>query len=413
VAIDASAPTPAQARAVIEALRAGIASTGVSEIFTSGQARILNAFGKLLDNQRGALAIEGGYGQGKTHLLKHLASLARRRGYVVSLVPLSKETPFNHWWHVYAAAIQEATTPEGPPGSLEALLRRHRWPDEPIQQLHAFAEANLHPRLPALLAAYYQAKDPEVEFLLAGDLLGQPVTNAAIAAAYRAATGERVKLPPARLQQTGLDYFRLTARLFELSGYTGWLILFDEFELVCKLGTHARGRAYANLHTFLRNRPLSGLERVIVAVTLIDQMTSDYLVGGKEDITRVPSHFRGRAMPELAADAERTIRWLVQSKKPLAPLSAGEVDGVLDRIAGLHELAYGWQRPEGRFYVPQLSAAERMRTRVRFCVETLDLTRLYGETPQVETREAPLEALHEDEEIFTVPEEVTVIEVEL
>src|SRR5690348_12659587 len=83
--------SPRAARAVIEALRAGIASTAVSEIFASSQSRILAAFGKLLDQQRGALAIEGGYGQGKTHLLKHLASLARRRGCVVSLLPLSKE----------------------------------------------------------------------------------------------------------------------------------------------------------------------------------------------------------------------------------------------------------------------------------------------------------------------------------
>src|SRR5436305_4004794 len=307
---DAGDISPPAARAVIEALRAGIASTAVSEIFASSQGRILNAFGKLLDQQRGALAIEGGYGQGKTHLLKHLASLARRRGCVVSLLPLSKETPFNHWWHVYAAAIQQATTPDG--GSIEARLRRHRWADDPIQQLHDFAQANLHPRLSALLAAYYQTSDPEVQSLLAGDLLGQPLTNAAIAGAYRAATGERVKLPPARLQHTGLDYFRLMARLFELSGYTGWVVLFDEFELVCKLGTQARGRAYVNLSTFMRSRPLSGMERVIAVVTLIDQMTSEYLVGGKEDIARIPARFKGRAMPELEADSEWAIKWLVQ-----------------------------------------------------------------------------------------------------
>src|SRR5439155_1323732 len=116
--------------------RAGIASTAVSEIFASGQNRIVDAFGKLLDAHHGAMAVEGGYGQGKTHLLKHLAQLARRRGCVVSLVPLSKETPFNHWWHVYAAAAQHARTPDGQP--VEAVLRRHRWTDSALQELHAF-----------------------------------------------------------------------------------------------------------------------------------------------------------------------------------------------------------------------------------------------------------------------------------
>ncbi len=401
------------ARAVLEALRAGIASTAVSEMFGAGHGRAVDAFGKVIDAQRGALAIEGGYGQGKTHLLKHLAQLAHRRGYVVSLVPLSKDVPFNNWWHIYAAAVRYATPPGGRQGEIEALLRRHRWQDEKIQELHTLAQTSLHPRLATLLEAYYRHDDSETQFLLAGDLLGQPLSNGVIARAYRAATAERVTLPPARLQHTGRDYLAVMARLFTLSGYSGWVLLFDEFELVCKLGTHARGRAYANFQTFARNRPLPGLERVIAVAALIDQMVSDFLAGGKEDINRIPQHFRGRAMPELAEDAERGIRWILQNKKPLTPLRPGEVNALLDRIADLHEQAYGWQRPPGRFYVPELSAAERMRTRVRFCVESLDLARLYGETPVVEAVDALPEQLREDEELFAPAQEVEVVEVDL
>lgn len=397
--------------AVIEALRAGIASTAVSEIFASGQNRIVDAFGKLLDAHHGALAVEGGYGQGKTHLLKHLAQLARRRGCVVSLVPLSKETPFNHWWHVYASAIQHARTPDGQP--VEAVLRRHRWSDPAVQELHAFAEASLHPRLAFLLAAAYRSDDPEAQFALLSDLLGQALANGAIARAYRHAVGERVQLPPARLQHAGRDYFALMARLFQLSDYSGWVLLFDEFELVCKLGRQARGRAYANLHAFTRSRPLPGFERVLAVVALIDQMTTEYLVGGKRDIEQVPSYFQQRNLPELATDAEKAIRWLAERKLPLKIPSAAQADAILDRIADLHEAAYHWQRPPGRFYVPELSAAERMRTRVRFCVESLDLARLYGEAPEIETHAALPDTLHEDEALFTTTPEVEVVDVDL
>src|SRR5206468_10033595 len=122
--------------------------------------------------------------------------------------------------------------------------------------------------------------------------------------ASRAAAGRRVKLPPARLQHTGRDYFALMARLFEISGYSGWLILFDEFELVCKMGTQARGRSYANLNTFVRPKPLPGFEHVTAVVTLIDQMVSEYLVAGKDDLKYATAYFRHRAAPETAAHWE-------------------------------------------------------------------------------------------------------------
>src|SRR5262249_3958067 len=163
-------------------------------------------------------------------------------------------------------------------------------------------------------------------------LLGHPLSNAVIGRAYRDATGERVKLPPARLQFTGRDYLALMSRFFHLSGYSGWVILFDEFELVCKLGTMARGRAYANLYDFLRSRSLPGFEQTIAVVTLIDQMTSEYLLGGKEDVTRVPAFFQSRAYPDVAEAAEKAIRWLAQRKLPLLIPRPHEVDAILDRI---------------------------------------------------------------------------------
>ena len=86
-----------------------------------------------------------------------------------------------------------------------------------------------------------------------------------------------------------------------------------------------------------------------------------------------------------AAAAEVSIRWLVEQKHTLGLLNEADTLHVLDRISDLHEQAYGWQRPEGRFYVPAMSAAERMRTKVRYCVEALDLAYVYMEAPVVQT----------------------------
>ena len=409
--------TSFEARFVIECLRAGIASTAVSEIFSQGQTRLVNAFQERLSRGAGGMAIEGGYGQGKTHLLKHLAQLARRRGYVVSLVSLSKETPFHHWWHLYRAAISQAERPESPhEAALPAVLRRKKWGDEATQALAGFCE-QLHPRLGVALRCYHETHDGAVQHRVLGDLIGHALTNAELGRIHREVVGSRVKLPAARLSQTGRDYFAFAGKLFQLAGYAGWVILFDEFELVCKLSALQRARAYANLAAFRQPEPLPGFERTLAVPAFIPGMVTDYLVGGASDLANLPNALRMRGMEAEAGAADASIRWLVEEKLSLTLPGEAETLQVLDRIAEIHETAYGWQRPGrstgDRFYAPALSAAERMRTKVRYCVEALDLAYLYGETPRIRTYEIAAPRLEEDPDLFAgAPDEVVVEDVD-
>jgi hypothetical protein len=394
--------TTYEARFIVECLRSGIASSAVSELFSHGQARVTNAFLEHLDRGAGGMAIEGGYGQGKTHLLKHLAHLAKRRGYVVSLVTLSKETPFHHWWHLYGQAIAAAERPDAPhePG-LQGLIRRAGTGEDATQRLREFTE-QLHPRLAVLLRAYCETRDTEIQHRLLGDLMGQALTNAALGKIHKEVTGTRASMPAARLAETGRDYFAFAGKLFQLSGYAGWVILFDEFELVCKLSTLQRAKAYANLEALRQAEAAPGFERIMAVTAFIPAMVTDFLLGGPTDLTRLPETLRARGQEPEARAAESSLRWLIERKHPLALLGESETFEVLDRIAALHEQAYGWKRKAewGRFYAPTLSAAERMRTKVRYCVEALDLARLYGEPPRVRSQEAALPKLQEDEEFY-------------
>jgi hypothetical protein len=406
--------TPFQAKFIIECLRAGIASSPVSELFSRGQTRLVQAFQEHLNAGGGAMAIEGGYGQGKTHLLKHLAQIARRRGFVVSLVTLSKETPFHHWWHLYGQAIAQAERPDsGHDPGLGGLLRRLKWSDEAIQSLHAFGDG-LHPRLKTALRCYYESHEGEVRHRVLGDLMGHALTNGELGRIHRSVTGERVRLPAARLAQTGQDYFAFAGKLFQLAGYAGWVILFDEFELVCKLSALQRARAYANLAAFRRAAERPGWERTLTVVAFIPGMVTDYLLGGPADLGNLPNTLRVRGLEEEAAAAEESIRWLIEQKHSLSLLGEADTLAVLDQIAGLHQTAYGWRLPAAlaasRFYAPATSAAERMRTKVRFCVEALDLAYLYGEAPAIQTQEAALPQLAEDPALFAGASEEVVVE---
>ena len=104
----------------------------------------------------------------------------------------------------------------------------------------------------------------------------------------------------------------------------------------------------------------------------------------------------------------------MEQKHSLALLSPSDTQAVLDRIAEVHEQAYGWRIPpaarEARFYSPAMSAAERMRTKVRYCVEALDLAHLYREVPEVQSREMPLPRLTEDPQLFAGKSDDIVVE---
>ena len=95
-------------RRAIEALRAGVPSRAGVRALGLGQPQIEDAFTSLLEtvgpaaarpsrreDRRRGLLIGGGFGSGKSHTLEHLSVMAAERGFVVSRVVVSKETPLH------------------------------------------------------------------------------------------------------------------------------------------------------------------------------------------------------------------------------------------------------------------------------------------------------------------------------
>jgi len=75
------------ARLVLESLRLGIVPDAALEEWTVGRTEEFEAIAKWLEDEaEGTLLIEGRYGSGKTHLLRHTAMRARDAGFAVALV---------------------------------------------------------------------------------------------------------------------------------------------------------------------------------------------------------------------------------------------------------------------------------------------------------------------------------------
>ena len=88
----------------------------------TGQPVVEDRFTALLDEaEHGAgrgLLLGAGFGAGKSHLLTHLAQLALERGFAVSTVVVSKETPLYDPAKVLRAAVESLRGAARVPGTL-------------------------------------------------------------------------------------------------------------------------------------------------------------------------------------------------------------------------------------------------------------------------------------------------------
>src|SRR5690606_11397408 len=97
-----------------EALRSGVPNAHVVQVLGSHQPEVEGKFRRLLHQMEEhvpcntptkGLIIEGGFGSGKSHLLKALQQTALENHFVCSPIVISKETPFYNIVPFFRAAI--------------------------------------------------------------------------------------------------------------------------------------------------------------------------------------------------------------------------------------------------------------------------------------------------------------------
>ena len=108
-------PEQVARRRAVEALRSGVPSWDAVSALGSGQSEAEDRFTALLDGAQGSrsggLLLGAGFGAGKSHVLMHLSALALDRGFAVSSVVVSKETPLHDPAKVLRAAVDTLTGP--------------------------------------------------------------------------------------------------------------------------------------------------------------------------------------------------------------------------------------------------------------------------------------------------------------
>jgi hypothetical protein len=382
---DPHADRAVSARRAIEALRAGVPSRDAVAATGSGQSAIEDRFGLLreaaVQGRPGGLLIGGGFGTGKSHLLEHLARLALNAGFTVSRVVISKETPLFDPAKVFAAAVESAVFPDRPrPALVEAAAvldpdgrgyaELVRWTSSPA--------SGLNERFTATLALFAHARDRDAGWAntIVRFWSGDPIATAELRRRMKELGDPRPSLPPVSVKELAVQRIRFAPRLLTAAGSAGWVILFDEVELIGRYSLLQRARAYAELSRWVRGEhggPGASLTTVLA-------MTDDFeaaVITGRRDNEVLPEKLQAKQTPEadaLASAAALGMRIIDREMQLLTPPDDAELRQAYQRLKELHGEVFRWNPPD----VTGLErlGATRMRQYVRAWINEWDLRRL-------------------------------------
>jgi len=376
-------------RRIIEALRTGVPTHHAVVALGSGQPRLESRMSELLrDVRTGAVArpsgfvFNGDFGSGKSHLLEVFAAKAIEDNFLVSRVVISKNLPLHSPMPVFLELMTSLCSKSHIEDAFLTIVNEALDRGADLSGLLSWSNdearaGRLAPLFPALLSALRRvpigtyAYHTIVEYL-SGASVPQTELNTvfrAHAPHIRDHSGPRA---PVRAAQTT----RFLSRLFIELGFAGWIVLFDELELIRLQGPVSRGKAYVEIATWFgleRERRVAGLGAV---GTVTRDFVSSCIEAGSYDRELVPLRLGNSPTNfHLAAPAHAGMEFLVgeQGNECSAP-DHRRLKEIQRMIRGHYGAAFGGSPSE--LTVPNtVGAGVSMRAFIRRWITLWDLER--------------------------------------
>lgn len=374
-----------KARQIIEALRSGVPSRLVGRTFSDARPKIMKVMHDHLDalktdSKSSGMIITGKYGEGKTHLLNSVFSLAQENNMVVSMLPLGRETPMQNLPVIYQKIMANTYLPgREEPGFMQEV--EQRLPDtEFYSRLLMTSASDLEcNKLWFVLKCLKNETDDDMKYKLECDLEGDFITIGELKKDYKKLYQETCKLNQSFKKTVHThDYLVFMSHLFHELGYNGWVILFDEAEMLGSLGKKSRLKAYRNMADFLM--PSSAM----MSVFTLFAFTSSY----REDVIEKKNEYE--YLSEIYPGEEepmKSVLDMIVKARELTPLTDEEIHQVMEKIISYHEEAYEWKLVQNHDELIHTAEKEGvlLRTKLRTIIEMLDQIYQYGSLSNIET----------------------------
>ncbi len=410
--------TPVTERREIEALRAGVPNRDAVRALGCGQRDIEVKFGQQLDlvktrsdsSHVPGVLVSGGFGSGKSHLLEYLGHIGHKRNFVCSRVVVSKETTFHDPVKLYRSAIESAVVPDKFGAALGEVALRLEMQKQPTAEFYHWVHddgSGLNARFAATLHLFLhmhgdaEASDRIVRFW-SGDDLG----IADIKRYLRSCGGAvNYKIHKIIKRDLALQRFRFASRLMIAAGYSGWIIMIDEVELIGRYSFMQRAKSYAELARWmgkLEGYTCSGMATILAITDDFDEA----VLRGKDDLDKIPNKLRAKGLDAdrlLAAQAEKGMRIIVQERNPLKPPEPAMVQQTHDKLRSIYRVAYDWSPPPAQA-VERLGTTS-MREYIKGWITEWDLKRRYPDYQPKLIREKLAPSYDEDSALGAASDE--------
>lgn len=391
-----SRPGELDARMAVEALRAGVPNRAAIRLLASSDSILAQEFQRRLGACRQGLrdnrpvdgiVIAGAFGAGKSHQLGYLAELARQENWIVSLLPVSKETPLFDPAKLFAAAVRAAIVPDANDDLMTAALRRLGERRSDYDQLELWASeevrsGRLTPLFAALLWLISKGNVPPDDLARMARFFGGTRLNLSDVKRWlkEAGAGKRFPLSPVRAWDLTQQQLRFAPRLLAAAGFAGWCILLDEVELIGRYSRLQRGKSYAELARWLGMDEKAGIPGIVTIAAITEDFAAA-MFATKGDDEKIPPLFQQRGLTPLATLASRGITRLKREDYRLHSPDETQLRQAIEKIRTLYEDAYGWRPPSTE--LAPLEATKFMRQHVKSWITAWDIQRLYGESAPI------------------------------
>lgn len=374
-----------QDRRAIEALRSGVPNRDAVRVLGSSQPEVEQLFADQLEAIRNGgvtsgLLVRGEFGSGKSHLLEYLQHAALTERFVASKIVISKETPLHDPVKVFRTAAATAIVPDRRGTALAEIANNALDFVSPeyaeLDRWVSSDEASLNERFAATLYLFRNLRggDPEFAERIVRFWSGDPIGVGELKRKLReAGEGATFPLSKVSVRDLALQRFRFAAQLIVAAGYSGWVLLFDEVELVGRYSLLQRAKSYGEVARWIEGFDGEELPR-LGAVLAISQDFDSAVIDEKNDYENVPNRLRAKGDELAAARAEQGMRVIQRNRVDLARPSDSVLEETYAKLKAIHGAAYDWDAPE----IPRERgrSTQSMREYVRAWINEWDLRRL-------------------------------------
>lgn len=389
-----------ESRRAIEALRCGVPNQDAVRALGSGQAALEGRFRSQLKDARESVAagsqtpgilVAGDFGSGKSHLLERFQGIALEENFVCSKIVVSKETPLYDPAKVYRAAMESAAIPGIRGSALREIATGLRfdgasyadffkWVNEPGTRLSSHFAATLY-------VYEYGRGDEEVRDRIvrfwSGEKLGVAELKKWLRDLGEAAT---YKIDKVTIKELAVQRQFFFPRLAIAAGYSGWVLLIDEVELIGRYSLRQRARSYAEIARWIGRLEGFGVPGLTSVLTITSDFEREVLDEEKNDEEKIPNKLRGSGSEAdilMAAQAERGMQVIRRDRVLLEKPDNDTMRQTFQKVRAIYSSAYGWEPPND--YKDVEDPTLRMRQNVKRWITEWDLMRLYpGYRPSIE-----------------------------